>query len=199
MNLLFWRKPKQPQHKKDQRMIYVFTWKGQHYFKLPEDVFIGIERLGVLEEYKMWMAQGMSGKMFNEYLDALEKANFEYVADPKKANPGKANAIIYDMRKHKGMLTVADVYYNYLALFYFTEEEEVSQFIQRIQDEKCNAFKEAAKDSNSFFFRLPELGRLIKFMDFTSEKWEEFLKASSLLENQHNEKMKFYSQTKSGR
>lgn len=194
----WFKRNKQPRHKTDQRMVYQFTWKGTNYFKLPEDVFIGIDRLGVLEEYQMWMAQGMSKQMFNDYLDAIERENLAYITDPKKASPGKVNAIIYDMRQHKGKLNVADVYYNYLAIFYFTDNESVNVFSQRIQEEKANAFKEAAQHQDSFFFRLPELGKLLSYTNFTSEKWPELVRLSSLLEENHREKMKFYSQPKSG-
>lgn len=182
------------QHKHDNRMLYQFTWKGVHYFKLPEDVFIGIDRLGVLEEYKMWIGQGMSNKMFEDYLTAIEQADFEYkTAEEKKKQPGKVPAIIHDMRQHKGRIAVADVYYNYLAVFYFRQDEVVKGFSQVIQEEKANAFKEAASQQDSFFFRLPELGKLLGFTNFTSEKWQELVKLSNLLESRHQEKMQYYS------
>lgn len=197
MKLLFWKKPKEPKAPKhDHHQDLVFRFKdldGINYFGWPDDSAVSIERLSKMGEFGMYMAKGLSMAHYHDYLDQLEKANLEYVADTKKAKPGLVNAIIYDMRQHAGRICTIDVYYNYLAIFYIRQDEKLDGFSQQIQDEKVKAFEKAANDRHSFFFRLPELKKLQGFMNFTSENWHELVSLSALLEKQHQEKMKLYS------
>jgi hypothetical protein len=185
-------KNKTPKHAHDQRLTFRFKdLNGNAYFQLPDDMAISPERLSILEEYIMWMAAGMSNKQFNDYLTAIETADLEYKKNGK--NPGLVPAIIHDMRMHKGRLVTVDIYYNYLALFYFRQDEHVGIFSQQIQNEKANAFKEASNKGSSFFFHLPELKKLYEYTNITSGNWHELVRLSAILDAEHSKKMGYYS------
>ncbi len=189
---------KAPRHKFDQRLVFRFRdLSGAAYYSWPDDTAVSIERLSVLEEYSFLLAIGLSKNHYNEYLDALEAADLD--ARTSKKPSGKVLAIIHDMRERQGKITTVDVYYNYLALFYFREDEKVTGFSQQIQDEKATAFKAAAQKSNSFFFQLPELKKLLGHTAFISGKWQELEAVSQALESNHQRKMKYFSGKESGR
>lgn len=189
------KQPSAPQHKHDQKLVYRFTdLNNHHYFQHGDDTAMCIERMSRLQEYFIWITRGMSDKQYEELIDAALAAHEEHIATKK--NPGKTAAILHELKKKKTQVAPINVYYNYLATCYIRQDEKPDELSDQIHEEKIQAFQKAVKKSDSFFFHLPELKELCKYTYFTHEKWQEFTRLSRLVEENHNQTVQYFSQTR---
>lgn len=168
----------------DYKLVYAFMDnKGYFYYRHEDQTLLSIERLAQLKQYTTWILRGMTNEVLHQLIDEADKAWVHFVKTGE--DMAKVTAIHTEMRLRCTKISEIDLYYNLLAVQYIREDEHPTQFNNSIHLEKVEAFKEAAKDLDSFFFALPEYRELCKLLNITEEEWPQFVALSKQVESRN--------------
>lgn len=159
--------------------------QGKKYYSFPESLALPLERLGKIEEFKIWMASGLHEETINLICDQMEKILSEGIKDGK----GTANIgmLIAELRDRQKMALPIELFYNYLAIQLIREDENPEVYNNQIHLEKIYALKELNEQTGGFFFGLKELNQLQRLLNMSASEWNEYWQNSII---QHQNRLK---------
>ena len=159
-------------------LVAAFSYNGILYYQFPEYLAMPIDRISRIAEYAKWITRGLDKKQLIELVELADAALFEGLAETKNAS--KVGFILTEIKDREAKAVPTEIYYNYLAASYIREDEDPLVFNEQTQLDKVMTFKEASKNVDSFFFRLPELIELTKLSNTFSAGWTSILSASEV-------------------
>jgi hypothetical protein len=160
---------------------YIFTDSDKkRYYGFEDAANMPKERFDKLQEYLTFMSAGLTSEELNKLLDVAERCVEGGIVkmdkEGKFKNAMRLVAILQEIRNRQNIISPTELSYNYLAVQYVREDENPLIFDNEIQLQKVAKFKEDAESSHRFFFRLPELGKLLKLLNMSKKKWKEYSK-----------------------
>lgn len=169
---------------KDQ-LVFAFKTGGKNYYQFTEGMAIPLSRLSQIQEFSIIISRGLT----NAQIDLLTDRMDELLTDglTKNRNAAKIGALVNEIRNRKNTVVLPELYLNYLACYYIREDESIELYNAQIQQEKVDAFRVAANDENSFFFRLTEYSRLIELLSSSIKNWSD-------IENEYQAQVKRFDE-----
>lgn len=145
---------------------------GVNYYRINTQLGVGLEHYGKMFEFTMWMATGLQPKELNSLLD-LQEATIENLVNGKK---GQLEILLWvnrEIRLRQTMVIHTELLYQFIACHYIREDEPLSEWIEKIHDEKVVAFKDCVKTQTAYnFFQLPELRNITAIFSMSPEEWK---------------------------
>lgn len=146
---------------------------GRKYYGFPKSMPIPIARYAKMRDFEMWMTVGMTPDEIGKIADALDKATEDFLRTKK--GHSRIGALITELKMRREMVVHTELIFNYLAVQFIREDENVEAFDPSIQDEKVATFKrESSNGSHNFFFVQPEFRRWNELFNFTPHEWETY-------------------------
>lgn len=144
---------------------------GVRYYRINTQLGVGLEHYGKAMEFTMWMAAGLQPTELNSILDVMEQT-LEKLIEGKKGNLATLGWAINEIRLRQQMVIHTELLYQYIACHYIREDEPLTEWIERIHNEKVEAFKECVKTQTAYdFFQLPELRNLTGISSMSQQDW----------------------------
>lgn len=158
---------------------------GKRYYRIPAVMALPLERFGKAQEFIMWMSAGMSATELRGLISVVKESLGNLVADmvsKEKKHDAlvKAGAAVNEMEMRADLVIHTELLYNFVAVHYIREDEPIDRYVESIQQEKVDAFKEMVSQGGAygFFSHLPELANINKSMNLSPEEWEQYFHAS---------------------
>lgn len=174
---------------------YRFTdSNGKRYYGMPEKMSISEDRWAKLQEFLIWLSNGLTAESLNMLLDKADKHLEDGVvkmAENKRPNAIKLAAIMNEIRTRQDMIRPNELLYNILAVQLIREDEDPMLFNNKIHMEKVIQFEDERELGNNFFFALPEFKILWRFQNFTEEQWTEYFKASKEIYQKYEKQLQY--------
>lgn len=186
MRFAFWKRFKKPKVKSG--LLFAFRHKGYDYYQYPEQLGMPMFRMAKLSEYNIWISRGCTKNQLMELIEIADKCLFEGISNSK--NAAKLGSVLNEIKERENKAVPMDIWYNYLACCYVREDETDKEFNEEIQQQKAEAFRLAADESDSFFFRLPELRVLTTRSNILPIAWQSICQESMLQQKRHRELLK---------
>lgn len=154
---------------------------GRSYYRIPAVMALPIERFGKAQEFIMWMSAGMTASELQSLIQVAKK-EVELMVDGKVKNWVKVGAVLNEIEMRSNLVMHTDLLYQFVAVHYIRDDEPIDQFIEKIQDEKVQAFEKMVRHGGAygFFSQVPELANINKSMNLSPEEWEEYYHASKM-------------------
>lgn len=149
---------------------------GKKYYSFPENLALPLERLGKVEEFKIWMSSGLHTESLELICSNMEKILSEGIKDGK--GTAMIGLFIAELRERKNMAIPVELFYNYLAVQLIREDENIDVFNNQIHLEKIIALKEVNEQMGGFFFGLRELKMLQNLLNMSAEEWNSYWESS---------------------
>ncbi len=147
---------------------------GINYYRINTQLGVGLEHYGKAMEFTMWMAAGLQPKELNSILEVME-STLEKLVEGKKGNLATLGWAINEIRLRQNMVIHTELLYQYIACHYIREDEPLTEWIEKIHNEKVSAFKECVKTQTAYsFFQLPELRNITAISHMSPEEWKTY-------------------------
>lgn len=143
------------------------------YYRIPAQLALPIERYGKLQENLMWQSAGMTATEIKSLL-ALAETELENLVQGHKGALSKVGFIIQEMKMRSEVVLHTELLYQFIAILYIREDEDMNHYNESIQQEKVDAFKRIVAEGGAYeFFQLPELSRVNQLLNLSQQEWEE--------------------------
>lgn len=169
-------------------LSYAFSTEKK-YYRFPSSMALPVPRYGKLQEYLMYM----SARLTAENIDLLINKGIEVIENGIKNDNGasKVAAILHQLGDRNDKIIPHQLIYNFLAVQYVREDEDPKVFNNEIHMEKVDDLM--ANSDNSFFFRLPELKKLLNLTTMSETEWKTYVSESESQQAILKSVLKIYS------
>lgn len=152
--------------------------QGRAYYHNTTQVGQSLEHYGKAMEFTMFMSAGMNATELTQLINLQEEV-IEKVVEGKKGNLAILMWVCREMKNRSQLIIHTELLYNFIACYYYREDEPVTEWNETIHNEKVEAFKQIVKEGSAYdFFQLPELKNLTAISSMSREEWTEHWNAS---------------------
>jgi len=154
---------------------------GNRYYGFPENLSISEDRYNKLQEFLIWLSNGLTPESLNTLIDKANKAIEDGVvklANNKRVNMIKVGAVLHEIKTRQDMIKPAELLYNIIAVQLIREDEDPMLFNNSVHLEKVEQIKAEKELGNSFFFSIPESQKVWKYQSMSEAQWTEYLDKS---------------------
>lgn len=165
---------------------------GKNYYRFPDAMQLPIERWGKAKDLLQWMAAGISGVELDKLIDFAEEA----MNDGVKRGKGMARIgfALQELRERKTMIVHTELLYQFLAVHWIREDEQITVINNVIQDEKVEQFKiEVANSDTYFFFQERELKKIYEPYNMSESELTAYFQESIIKQEALKKMLQKYS------
>ena len=182
MIALFARKQTEPKPPIYKDLEFAFKdMDGRSYYRFPATIDFPLDRHARRSDIITWMSSGLTGKELTELTD-IAIQELENLASGKKGSIVKAAAVMHEIRNRQTLALHHELMYQFIAVHYIREGEDLFKVNDHIMDEKIEAFKAMVAGGRLLdFFHLPELTNICNTIGLSSEEFQS-LWSESLVE-----------------
>lgn len=165
---------------------------GLNYYRFPDSMQMPIERWGKAKDYMQWMAAGISPFELDKLIDFADEALNEGIKKGKGAS--RIGFALQEVRDRKTMIIHSELIYNFLAVHWVREDEQIEIIDDIIQAQKVEQFKkEVANGDSYFFFQERELKKIYDPFNMSPTELTEYFNRSVIKQEALKKMLQKYS------
>jgi len=126
-------------HKSGKRVKYAFSVGVRDYYQLVNDLDLPEKRFAYLRHYYHEMQMRMSKEVLLQFVEAMKKA-----VNPEKGKAvelGKVDRLLDEIKDRTEWLFEPDSLYRLASVVYFTMDEDITDYDEKLNEAKVKAFK----------------------------------------------------------
>lgn len=164
---------------------------GKEYRRFPASVKFPLERHAKRCDIATWMSAGMTNNELKKLVN-VAITELENMVAGKKGSLVNAAAAMHQILLRKNMVIHHELMYQWIAVHYVREDENLYTVSDTIMDEKIEAFKKMVEGGLLLdFFQLPELNNICNTIGLSSEEFQTSWAESVTQMRLMNQKIKF--------
>jgi len=189
---LFKKKPTQPTPHQFKDLEFGFKdLDGRIYHRFPTTVQFPLERHAKRADIASWMSAGLTANELKS-LVGIAIAELENLVAGKKGSLVRASAAMNQILVRDNMVIHHELMYQWIAVHYVRDDENLYTVSDNIMDEKIEAFKKMVEGGQLLdFFQLPELKNICNTIGLSSEEFQQYWSESMTQMRIMNQKLKY--------
>ena len=146
---------------------------GKVYYRFTgSSTIIPLERMGKMQDFLTMMSAGLDEKELTALID-VANGELALALAGKKADVVKIGAVLNQIKERQQMILHDQLLWQFMAVQLVREDEPASKFVQKIHDEKVEAFQKLYwEKSDESLFTMPELKMLNDMLKCSPGDWE---------------------------
>ena len=164
---------------------------GREYRRFPATIDFPLDRHARRSDIITWMSSGLTGKELADLTD-IAIAELENLVAGKKGSLVKASAALHEIRNRQTLALHHELMYQFIAVHYIREGEDLWKVNDHIMDDKIEAFKKMVAGGRLLdFFHLPEVSNICNTIGLSSEEFQSLWSESMAQMKVLNQKLQF--------
>jgi len=164
---------------------------GHTYHRFPANIQFPLERHAKRADIASWMSAGLTSTELKS-LVGVAITELENLVAGKKGSLVRASAAMNQILVRDNMVIHHELMYQWIAVHYVREDENLFSVSDNIMDEKIESFKKMVAGGQLLdFFQLPELKNICNTIGLSSEEflqsWSESMTQMRIM----NQKLKY--------
>lgn len=146
--------------------------QGREYRRFPKTIDFPLDRHARRSDIITWMSAGLTNQELTSLTDVAIQ-ELENLASGKKGSIVKAAAAMHEIRNRQTLALHHELMYQFIAVHYIKEGEDLFKVNDHIMDDKIEAFKEMVAGGRLLdFFHLPELTNICNTIGLSSDEFQ---------------------------